>query len=200
LVWFAFVGYAAWLAHGLVFSLPVIALLGWRHWRRDPVSFGRFFGIPRTAEACTHLLLAGLALFAVDWVSLLWIPELLSALGLESNWAEGVDEVLLTWPGYARLIHLADGIFFGPLMEEIVFRGLLYGALRTRLLPLPAAGISAVFFGATHFYGLPGFTGVTLFGFWCALAREKTGSLLPGIAAHMLTNLFIVGGQAWINL
>jgi len=71
------------------------------------------------------------------------------------------------------------------LMEEIVFRGLLYGALRTRMAPWPAAGASAVLFGTTHFYGLPGFMGVTLFGFWCAVAREKTGSLLPGIASHM---------------
>jgi len=195
-----FLGYAAWLAHGLVFSLPVIALLGWRHWRRDLISFGRFFGIFKTAKARANLLLAGLALFAICWLSLLWIPELLEALGLKSHWADGVDDVLLTWPWYARIVHLADGICFSPLMEEIVFRGLLYGALRTRLAPLPAAAISAVLFGATHFYGLPGFLGVTLFGFWCALAREKTGSLLPGIAAHMLTNLFIVGGQAWVNL
>jgi len=47
-------------------------------------------------------------------------------------------------------------------------------------------------------YSLPGFLGVAAFGFVCAIAREKTGSLLPCIFAHCLTNLLLLGGEVWV--
>jgi membrane protease YdiL (CAAX protease family) len=48
-------------------------------------------------------------------------------------------------------------------------------------------------------YSLPGFLGVSAFGFCCAIAVEKTASLLPSIVVHVLTNALILGGQAWLT-
>jgi uncharacterized protein len=76
-----------------------------------------------------------------------------------------------------------------PIAEELFFRGMLFGGLRSRLSTYPAAAISALVFGGLH-----ATTGVTAvppliaFGFVLALLYERTGSLVPGMIAHALNN------------
>ena len=192
-------GYFAWLSHAAVSSLPIIGWLAVRHWLRNPASFRQFFGIPDTLERASRLVIGAITLFGICWLSMLLV-YVTSRMIAAPYWAEAVDEVLLLWPWPMRLIRVADGVVFGPFLEEVLFRGLLFGALRSRLNLIPAAAISAAAFGLTHFYSLPGFLGVTMFGFLCAIGREKTGSLLVPIVAHMLTNLFLIGGRLFASL
>jgi membrane protease YdiL (CAAX protease family) len=192
-------GYYAWVAHCFVFCIPTIALLLSRHWIRNPISFRQFFGLPGDEMGIAKLICSSLVLFAICWFTLTWVPRGIEALGFKSHWSESIDEVLFMWPTEYRVIRVMDGVIFGPLLEEIVFRGLLFGALRMSMPAVPAAAVSSIAFGVNHFYSLPGFLGVTAFGFWCAMAREKTGSLVPGILVHMLTNLFLIGGEAWVT-
>lgn len=193
-------GQLAWLNHCLFWGLPTLLLLGWRHWIRDPVSFREFFGIPLRPQSAVGLALAAVILFAVAWGSLAWVPAFVDALGFKSHWAESYDEVLRDWPWVGKFLYLCDGMIYGPFFEEIIYRGLLFGALRRRFSAYPAAALSAVIFGGTHFYSLPGFLGVTCFGFCCAVAREKTGSLLPSIAVHMFTNFILFGSATLTSL
>ena len=76
------------------------------------------------------------------------------------------------------------------MLEEIVFRGVLYVTLRTRLRPLAAAGVSALVFGFAHLYSLAGFLEVTWTGFILAVGYERCRSLWPCIVAHAYNNLF----------
>lgn len=77
-----------------------------------------------------------------------------------------------------------------PLVEELVFRGLIYRQLR-RAMPAGAAILlSALIFGSAHLGGswllmIPAF----VVGLTNAYTLEKTGSLLPCIAAHFAANL-----------
>lgn len=76
-----------------------------------------------------------------------------------------------------------------PIAEEIFFRGMLFGGLRRRLSTMPAAAISAAVFGALHAStGISAVPPLIVFGFVLALLYERTGSLVPGIAAHALNN------------
>jgi membrane protease YdiL (CAAX protease family) len=193
------VGSLAWLSHCLVFGFPAVALLWFRHWRNGNASFRSFFGLPQHRAQLGQLLLATFATFGVSWLALSWIPYGFELAGVESDWAETVDEVILVWPWYAQFFHLLDGVVWGPCAEEILFRGLLFGALRARFSMWPAALFSALPFGLYHFYGLVGSISVTLFGVVCAIAREKTGSLLPCIAVHILTNFLILGGDVFVR-
>jgi len=91
--------------------------------------------------------------------------------------------------------------------EEVFYRGLIQGFLEPlkergfRIfkvrVSLPAAA-SAVLFGLGHFclLGMAGLPFVlvivlscTATGFVCAYFREKTGSLVPAVAAHMTANI-----------
>jgi uncharacterized protein len=83
----------------------------------------------------------------------------------------------------------------GPATEELYFRGVLYGALRRYGPPL-AILLSAVLFSVVHFQprAIP-----ILFVLGAALAflYERTGSLWPPIAFHVLQNsLAMVGALA----
>jgi membrane protease YdiL (CAAX protease family) len=83
-----------------------------------------------------------------------------------------------------------------PISEEVCFRGMLFGGLRTRLPRLVAALISAVVFGGLHaLTGVSAVPPLIAFGFILALLYERTGSILPGILLHMLNNSVALLGQ-----
>jgi hypothetical protein len=79
------------------------------------------------------------------------------------------------------------GALVAPLVEEIFFRGVLYGALRGWMRVWGAAAFSAAIFAFGHplpEYFLP----IFVLGVAFALVRERTGSLLPSIIAHGIHN------------
>jgi CAAX protease family protein len=87
-------------------------------------------------------------------------------------------------------------VIAAPVSEEICFRGMLFGGLRTRLPRLAAALISALIFGALHaLTGISAVPPLIFFGFILALLYEKTGSIVPGIILHMLNNSVALIGQ-----
>jgi len=79
----------------------------------------------------------------------------------------------------------------GPLGEELLFRGALYGWLRRRL-PAPAAiPLTAAVFAAVHM--LPPLLPLLFtFGLAAAWVRERTGSTLNSLAMHVTQNTFAV--------
>lgn len=95
---------------------------------------------------------------------------------------------------------LVTGYALTGFAEEGFFRGLLPEVLRP-LDPLPAAALSSVLFGAAHLSnilirGEPGIIlaqalGAACFGFGYAALRWRTGTLVPLIALHFLTDLFL---------
>ncbi len=89
-------------------------------------------------------------------------------------------------------------VVIAPIVEEIVFRGLLFGALAGRLGVLGSAAITALLFGAVH-GDVVLFPTLVAMGFVTALAYAATGNLWVAIALHALNNalgaVFIVGGS-----
>jgi membrane protease YdiL (CAAX protease family) len=78
-------------------------------------------------------------------------------------------------------------VVIAPIIEEIVFRGLLFGALAPRLGVLAAAIVSALLFGLIH--GDPVlFPTLAALGFVAALSYAATGNLVVPIALHALNN------------
>jgi CAAX protease family protein len=87
-------------------------------------------------------------------------------------------------------------VILAPVSEELCFRGMLYGGLRTKLPVVPAALVGGLVFGGLH--ALTGITAVPpliVFGFLLCLLYEKTGSVVPGIVLHMLNNSVALLGQ-----
>jgi membrane protease YdiL (CAAX protease family) len=75
-----------------------------------------------------------------------------------------------------------------PLVEEIFFRGMLYGAIRRHWGVVPGVLLSSFVFAVIHPQVPLGFTALFILGAGMALAYEMTGSLVPGIVLHWLNN------------
>ncbi|MBL7157896.1 MAG: CPBP family intramembrane metalloprotease [Candidatus Omnitrophica bacterium] len=82
---------------------------------------------------------------------------------------------------------------FGPVIEEIFFRGVLYNALKRKVGIFGGIMITSVLFSFLHThamtYFLVGFIPITILGVVLAYLYERTGSLVPSITLHVLNNL-----------
>jgi uncharacterized protein len=169
--------------------VPVLLLAGRRLLAPAGLGFAGGFGLrPRVGGWLPLVrmaaILAGVGI-AID-ITLGLISE---AARVPSHWTEWFDEDL-AWGSHGVLVaSLLGTVVFAPVLEEIVFRGLLYGTLR-RWVGWPAAAVlSAAVFAAAHGYGVAGFGSVFASGVLWAIAYEKTRSLLPGMAAHAANNV-----------
>jgi membrane protease YdiL (CAAX protease family) len=154
--------------HGATTLALILARLGLRRFR-----------IPAALKWMGALILAYLV-FNAFYVAVFGEPH-------QKDIAEGFGAV----PVQVLLI-----VILAPISEEICFRGMLYGGLRTKLGVLPAALIGGLVFGGLH--ALTGITAVPpliVFGFLLCLLYEKTGSIVPGIVLHMLNNSVALLGQ-----
>ena len=93
---------------------------------------------------------------------------------------------------------LAAGVLFSlvnPVLEELIFRGLLYRAVEVQWGQLLAIGMSAVMFGIAHVQGYPpGPAGALLatgYGLALGWLRAITGGLILPIASHMAVDATI---------
>jgi len=75
----------------------------------------------------------------------------------------------------------------GPVIEEVFFRGFLYGAIKKRYNVKLAIFLSALFFSFLH-TNLLGFIPILTLGIFLAYIREKSGSLIPPITVHIMHN------------
>ena len=82
-------------------------------------------------------------------------------------------------------------VILAPLAEEICFRGMLFGGMRSRL-PFWAAALGAgMFFGLLHYTtGPSAVPSLVVLGVIFALIYEKTGSIWPAIIMHTMNNAF----------
>ena len=93
---------------------------------------------------------------------------------------------------------IVTGVILTPVVEELVFRGVIYQALRRTMPVSSATVISAVIFAAMHL-NIVLFIPLTAMGIVLALVYERSNSLLPTILVHACNNgiilLIIAGSQ-----
>jgi CAAX protease family protein len=147
------------------------------------------FGLRVRRSAWPTLLRATLGLVGVSTLADVLVDLAGARLGVETHWTDGFQERLV-WGTPAEVVTDAiDSCAFAPILEEPLFRGVLYATLRLRLGPAPATLVSAALFALAHGYGVVGFVSVFVSGVLWALAYERTRSLLPGMLAHAVSNI-----------
>jgi hypothetical protein len=165
-------------------SLEAILLLALGPWSWS-------FRGPTGRRALAGSVLLALAVPALGMAALLvWVHGFhLPVLGLPRRAVQPAPG----WPLFLYTAALAS-----PLAEELVFRGLLYRALRTRISILSATALVSAAFALLHlpFGGqlLAPFAGSLLF---CA-AYEKEKTVLAPILLHLSGNLVIFLAPYWL--
>jgi uncharacterized protein len=176
-----------------LYNLPV--LLVYFAWCiPQGISFSEGFGLRTSTAAysfkklCSMGLIAYLALNTVSTAALLLMliyhhPD--SVSDASSSVATSLSL------GAATLLFFVESLF-GPLMEELCFRGVLYRGLRASWGIVPSLIVSSLWFAVLH----NDFSPWLLFhkfavGAVNALLYEKTKSLVPAVVAHCLNNIFL---------
>lgn len=78
-----------------------------------------------------------------------------------------------------------------PILEEILYRGIIAGQMDRFFGRIPAVLISSLLFGAMHF-NVVQFVYAALLGIGLALLYLWKGKIILPILAHGLTNLFVL--------
>lgn len=81
----------------------------------------------------------------------------------------------------------ALGAIAAPVVEEFLFRGLLYPLLRGRLQIVAAVVVSAFIFAFLHFL-VPLIPALLVMGVVLAILTERYDSILPSVVVHALNN------------
>jgi membrane protease YdiL (CAAX protease family) len=82
---------------------------------------------------------------------------------------------------------VAATVIVAPIVEELVFRGMLFRFLAARMRTLPAAALSGVLFACLHWH-VPSFAALALLGIALALVYARTGRIISAIVLHALFN------------
>jgi membrane protease YdiL (CAAX protease family) len=181
-----------------ILYLPVVLLA----WRALLVPGGTplltAFGLRPRPGGWRPLLLFAAVLVAAGAVLDMLIGLASSWLGLESHWTEWFDADLAWGTPDAVALTMVGTVLLAPIFEELIFRGVLYGTLRVRLGIWLAALTSAAVFAVAHGYGIAGFVSVFASGALWAWTYERTGSLLPAMAAHVANNAAVALTLLWL--
>jgi membrane protease YdiL (CAAX protease family) len=145
-----------------------------------------------------------LAVALLFWVGVLIVSALVYVgIGLaDGSWTAPFLELVREVTDIARFdtatpadwtLIVVRALLLAGIAEELLFRGILFGWLRRRLSAWPVILITTTLFTVEHIYPLV-FPLVILLGLALGWLREKSGSILPGLMLHILTDslLFVV--------
>jgi membrane protease YdiL (CAAX protease family) len=134
-------------------------------------------------------------LFGIRWASIYSISLFLLRFGtlgmdvedfhrggffyeIQSGWG--------TWDGWKLLLSFFTTVFVAPILEELMFRGLLYTTIRKEISLWLSILITSFVFMLAHDVNA---YGAFLISVFLCLLVEESGSLFPAIAAHITHNL-----------
>lgn len=165
------------------------ALLGvvyFRIVRPGTISWARM-GLER--RLLRRRLLLGLALgFALFGLSAA-LELLLDGLGIHQTQADLFASLHHTKPWEFGMV-LVAGAVVAPTVEEIYFRGFVFECYLEQKGPLQAYLFSAAIFAAIHM-NVPALLPIFVMGLLLSLLYSRTGSIVPGIAAHAVNNAIV---------
>lgn len=177
-------------------ALAAAAVAVARRPARQSGGFGRALGLDLPSWSDTGRVLGwSLLLLVVQAVSVALLVAAVPALeGAEADNASFLREE----PLWSLLLFVVLACAVAPVLEELLFRGIVLRGLMLRLGFWPAAVLSSACFGLFHAQSLERgavllivATGVFGLGL-CVLAR-RTGRLGPGIGVHAVRNAVAIG-------
>lgn len=164
---------SAWSA-GICAALVIV--LCWR-WKRERMRLLLGFRWPRPMQLLTWLVIfAGVA----------GVIELLASQipAFDTDFMERVTASTTNWP-----LLVLGVVILGPLFEELLLRGLLFGSLRHIVDEHAGVALSAGVFAVMHMQYSPAIMLLILvMGTVLGYARARTGSIWVPVLLHMMNN------------
>jgi membrane protease YdiL (CAAX protease family) len=165
----------------------VVPAIWWLRLKRRPVAAS--LGLVSTPVA--HVLLgfaAGLGLFVLSYA-----VRSVTGSAIEAVLGHGPQgrDYLAEFPGGWRFAFATVAVLVAPLCEEIFFRGVVFGGVRSRRSLVVATVSSAALFAFVH-DDLARLPDLFVAGVIYAVLYERSRSLAVPIAAHLASNVLAV--------
>jgi uncharacterized protein len=148
---------------------PFLESLGW-HWGGRPVLY--WVGV-------SLAIVAGLIVVSYGLSKV--VPQ-----------GETPFEQLLKTSRQVKIAVAIMATFSAPIVEEVIYRGVLYSGLRKVMSVGPTVGVVTLLFAGVHVLQYQGawatILTLTLLSFVITLIRAKTRSILPCVAVHFINN------------
>jgi len=129
-----------------------------------------------------------LGLYAITWVVNICYALALYNYGFTPPETDVYSKLLgqVTW--YTLILNLILAGILAPIVEETLFRGVIFGSLQAYFGKWTAAVLSAVVFSTLHFQAY-GFFPRFVLGMVLVYLYDKYKSLYPSVALHALNNI-----------
>jgi membrane protease YdiL (CAAX protease family) len=122
------------------------------------------------------------------------VAMLVLSFGLEKVLPHGKTELerLLELSSSVRVAVALLAVLSAPLVEEVIYRGLLYSAIQQALNWRASVAVVTLLFAIVHipqYWGSPGaIVAIVSLSLVLTLLRSATGQLLPCVATHFVFN------------
>lgn len=132
-----------------------------------------------------------LGLAPIGYIVTIIIVMGLTAIFSNFNWFNADEAQNLGYSiymqGFERGIAFVELAVFAPIIEELIFRGWLYGNLRVKMPKWVAILVVSALFGLVHLQWNVGITVFAMSVISCIL-REITGNIYAGTLVHIINN------------
>lgn len=126
--------------------------------------------------------------------------ELLKKVGFVPDQQDTVKALQAAMPVGQTIVYGLFAVLLAPVAEEMIFRGVLYPAIKQGGFPRLALWGTALLFAATH-ANLMAFVPLTFLALVMTALYERTGNLIAPIVAHAMFNVvnfyLIVAPDGW---
>lgn len=121
------------------------------------------------------------------YIFLFSIVSLDMILGMgDPTWTNIMDIDSVNLEPTAFLFSAVASIVFAPVIEELIFRGVLFNRLKIRIGIIPAMLLSSFIFAIGHDFG--GILSAFLFGLCMCILYLKTDNILIPMSVHFINN------------
>ena len=182
------------VSSSMVVAIPFVACVAWLFCARPNQLLLEAFGfgsrltqmkVPATLAMVAAVIgLGGIVSTLLSYV----LPESSQA----NVWWESLDEKLMFGSASSAILTSLDAVVGAPVVEEIIFRGLLFAGLFSRWGFWPGALGSSIVFASVHGYELEGSISVLTTGIFLCWLYARTGRLWAPMLAHGLLNAIVV--------
>lgn len=171
---------------GLVYLLSALIVIGGPQVVRKFRTTRRELGLDRLPNIRDVLLspVAFIVYFIATSIVTVTVAELIPGFDLDQAQDVGFANLSLR---YEYVLAFLTLVVVAPVAEEVLFRGYLYGKLRSWMPIWVAAVVTSVVFGVVHGQWNVGVDVFVLSLVMCGL-REMTGNIWAGILLHMIKN------------
>lgn len=130
--------------------------------------------------------------FAFLFVSIIYALNMSFAM-FNSNFTPSLDPSTTSnftnYDSIALILEVIAGVFLAPIVEELVFRGVLFNRLKVKKGIVFAMIVSSILFALGHEFG--GMISAFLFGLCQCVLYLKTDNIFTCIMVHFLNNLTV---------